>query len=89
MAAYGELEVRLHPFVTSALDGGVWSGLYPGTHWVGPRVDLHPLFLSETKPRFLGCPASRLVTMPTETSRLQLTGVGEKKTHKKTSQVRK
>lgn len=57
MVAYGELEVRLHPFVISALDGGEWSGSYPGTHWVGSRVGLHPLFLSgneTTVPRVSG-----------------------------------
>lgn len=44
MVAYEEMEVRLHSFVNSALDGGEWSGLYPVR--VGPRVGLHPLFLS-------------------------------------------
>jgi len=48
------MEVELHPFLTSALDGGEWSASCPdrsyprerapGTHWIGgwvdPRLDL-------------------------------------------------
>jgi len=43
------MEVELHAFLTSELDGGEWSVLHPGcftpgTHWrrgwVGPRAGL-------------------------------------------------
>jgi hypothetical protein len=41
---YGEMVVRLHAFLTAALDGGVWSDLRPGIHrigdWVGSRYGL-------------------------------------------------
>jgi hypothetical protein len=54
MEAYWGVEVQLHTFLTSALDGGEWStsrlGCFdpreraPGTHWigswVGPRAGL-------------------------------------------------
>jgi hypothetical protein len=54
MKAYWEVEVQLHAFLTSALDGAEWSAsrpgrftlreLGPGTHWiggwVGPRAGL-------------------------------------------------
>jgi hypothetical protein len=56
MKTCGTMEVvQLHSFLTSALDGGEWSHLWPsnfipgavapGTHcihgWVGPRADIH------------------------------------------------
>jgi hypothetical protein len=54
MKTYGEVEVYLHAFLSSALDGGEWSASRPGrftprerapgTHciggWVGPRAVL-------------------------------------------------
>jgi len=54
MKTYGGVEIQLHAFLTSALDGGEWSAsrpghftpgeTAPGTHWlggwVGPTVDL-------------------------------------------------
>jgi hypothetical protein len=54
MKTYWGVEVQLHAFLTSALDGGEWSASRPGrftprekapfTHWiggsVGPRADL-------------------------------------------------
>jgi hypothetical protein len=45
MKAYGEVDVYIHIFLTSALAGGEWSASYPGrytpgesasgTHWIG------------------------------------------------------
>jgi len=53
MKAYGGVEVQLHSFLTSALDGGEWSTSRPSRFipgkeppfpsiegWVGPRVSL-------------------------------------------------
>jgi hypothetical protein len=54
MKAYGAVELQLHAFLTSALDGGEWPASIPGrfvpreralgTYWrggcVGPRADL-------------------------------------------------
>jgi hypothetical protein len=49
MKAYGGIDVWIHTFLTSALDGGEWSGSRPccftpgerapGTHWIGGWVD--------------------------------------------------
>jgi hypothetical protein len=58
MKAYGGMEVYLHAFLTSALDGGEWSASRPGrfipkvrtpgTSWVGgcvgPRTGLDPVY---------------------------------------------
>jgi hypothetical protein len=57
MKTYGGVEIQLHPFSTSALDGGEWSAsrpcrftqdeLAPGTHWIGgwlgPRTGLEAM----------------------------------------------
>jgi hypothetical protein len=54
MKAYGGVEVYIHVFLTSALDGGEWSASRPGRFtpgektpgnhwtgvWVGPRASL-------------------------------------------------
>jgi hypothetical protein len=50
MKAYGELDIQIHIFLTSALVGGEWSAsclcgftpreMYPGTHWLGGWVGL-------------------------------------------------
>jgi hypothetical protein len=54
MKTYGGVDVEIHIFLTSALNGGEWSATSPGrftpgeiassTHWiggwVGPRIDL-------------------------------------------------
>jgi hypothetical protein len=44
MKAYGEVDVQIHIFLTSALVGGKWSAwspgrFIPGTHWIGGWVD--------------------------------------------------
>jgi hypothetical protein len=49
MKAYGGVDVQIHTFLTSALDGGEWSASRPcrfttrerapGTHWIGGWVD--------------------------------------------------
>jgi hypothetical protein len=48
MKAYGRVDVHIHIFLTSVLDGGEWSASPPsrctprerasGTHWVDPRA---------------------------------------------------
>jgi hypothetical protein len=48
METYGGMDVQLHVFITSALDGGKWSASHPSyftpgegtysTHWIGGRV---------------------------------------------------
>jgi hypothetical protein len=48
MNAYWEMEIQLHAFLTSALDGGEWSVLYPQG-----KSPWHPL------DRRLGGPQSR------------------------------
>jgi hypothetical protein len=40
MKAYKEVEVQLHAFLTSAVEGGEWSAsrfgrFTSGTHWIG------------------------------------------------------
>jgi hypothetical protein len=42
LKAYWEVEIQIHAFLTSALDGGEWSASSPlpanillGTHWIG------------------------------------------------------
>jgi hypothetical protein len=50
MKAYRGVEVEIHVFFTSVLDGGEWSASRPchftpveiacGTHWIGSWVDL-------------------------------------------------
>jgi hypothetical protein len=49
MIGYGGVDVKIHVFLTSALDGGEWSvsrtgRFIPGTHWIGgwagPRTGL-------------------------------------------------
>jgi hypothetical protein len=39
MKAYGVMDVYIHVFLTSALDGGERSASRPGTHWKGGWVD--------------------------------------------------
>jgi hypothetical protein len=43
MKTYGEVDVYIHVFLTSALVGGEWSAsrtgrFTPGTHWIGDWV---------------------------------------------------
>jgi hypothetical protein len=38
MKAYGEVDVKIHIFLTSALDGGEWSASRPGSHIPGERA---------------------------------------------------
>jgi hypothetical protein len=58
--AYGEVEVQLHVFLISTLDGGRWSASRageraPDTHWIGdwvvPRVGLDALEMPGIEPR--------------------------------------
>jgi hypothetical protein len=49
MKAYGDVDIEIHIFLTSALTGGEWSASHPGrfppgksapgTHWIGGWVD--------------------------------------------------
>jgi hypothetical protein len=49
MKTYGEVDIHIHIFLTSALAGGEWSASRPGrftaweralgTHWIGGWVD--------------------------------------------------
>jgi hypothetical protein len=42
MKAYGEMDIQIHIFLTSTLDGGEWSAARPGrfTHEKGPPVTI-------------------------------------------------
>jgi hypothetical protein len=64
MKTYGGVDVQIHIFLTSALDGGEWSASHPGrftpretnhgTHWiggwVGPRTGLDDIDRSKILP---------------------------------------
>jgi hypothetical protein len=59
MKTYWGVEVQLHGFLTSALDGGEWSALRPGrftsrerapgTHWIGGWVGLRAVLCAGVK----------------------------------------
>jgi hypothetical protein len=69
MKAYGEVDVEIHIFLTSALVEDGWSvsrlGRFtpgeraPGTHWVGPRAGLDDV----EKRKFLTLPVIQLRTL--------------------------
>jgi hypothetical protein len=70
MKAYGEMDVLIHIFFTSALAGGEYSASRPcrftlgergpGTHWIGGLVD-HIAGLDDVEKRiFLTLPAFEL-----------------------------
>jgi hypothetical protein len=86
MKTYGGVDVEIHVFLTSVLDGGEWSALRPGrftseerapgTHWiggwVGPRTGLGDVERRKILPP-LGLelrPLGRPIVIPTELSRL-------------------
>jgi hypothetical protein len=65
MKTYGEVELQLHAFLTSAPGGGEWSvsrpGRFapreraPGTHWIGGWVGLRASLDAVAKEKF-SCP---------------------------------
>jgi len=67
MKAYGGMEVQLHAFLTSALNGSEWTASRPGrftpppgeislgTHWIGGWVDPR-IRLDEVAKRTNPCP---------------------------------
>jgi hypothetical protein len=73
MKRYWGVEVQLHAFLTSELDGGEWSASRPGrftprerapgTHWiggwVGPRADLDAVAMKK-----ISIPASNRTLEP-------------------------
>ena len=73
MKVYGEAEIQLHSFLTSALGGGEGSASHPGIcgkrGWVQPRANLDILesrkTLSSVMDQTLGHPASSPVTTVT------------------------
>jgi hypothetical protein len=66
MKAYGEVDVWIHIFLTSALAGGEWSASRPGrftpgerdpgTHWIGGWVDPRAGLDGVEKRKFLTLP---------------------------------
>jgi hypothetical protein len=71
---YGEVDVQIHAFMTSALVGGEWSTSCPDERasraqwvggWVGPRTGL-----DDMKRKFL--PLLGLVLQPCHSVRIQL-----------------
>jgi hypothetical protein len=68
MKAYGEVDVYIYIFLTSALVGGEWTAsrpghftpveTAPGTHWIGGSVDPRAGLDDEKKRKFLPYPDS-------------------------------
>jgi hypothetical protein len=66
MKAYGEMDVKIHIFLTSALAGGEWSAsrpgrftpweTAPGTHYIGGWVDPRAVLDDVKKRKFLTLP---------------------------------
>jgi hypothetical protein len=66
MKAYGEVDVYIHIFLTSALAGGEWPASRPisftpgerapGTHWIGGWVDPRARVDDVEKRKFLTLP---------------------------------
>jgi hypothetical protein len=84
MKTYGGVEVQLHAFLTSDLDGGEGSASHParftlGTHWIGGWAGTRASLDAVTKRKIPDpCresnpdrPDSSLVAIPTELSRLR------------------
>jgi hypothetical protein len=83
MKAYRGIEIRLHPFLTSAIVGAEWSASHAGrvppaeiassTHWIRSWTGQfwkgkNILSLLEIETGFLGSPVRSLVTIPTAPS---------------------
>jgi hypothetical protein len=70
MKAYGGVDVQVHIFLTSALDGREWSASRPGrftpwviapdTHWIGGWVDPRAGLDNVEKRKFLTLPGLEL-----------------------------
>ena len=81
MGAHGEVEVQIHSFLTSALDGGEWLAARPDHFHLREKTDrdvAEPVWTGnilphpEINPRFLGFPACSLVNILTEWSPISL-----------------
>jgi hypothetical protein len=62
---YGEVDVQIHLFLTSALVGDQWSALPlgkepPGTHWIGGWADPRASLDNMEKRKFLTLPGLKL-----------------------------
>jgi hypothetical protein len=73
MKVYGGVDVYIHIFFTSALDGGEWSASRPGrftpgertpgTHWIGGWVDPRAGLDDMEKRKFLTLPGLELLPL--------------------------